>query len=111
MTENDRRSAASDSTSIFAGGLFNAAEISMISLRESQVVRLAHNGGKRGQRLAVLVSDPNRFLAAVQIGVTVATMLSSAFGAATVSERVAECLVEEGMNPTWAVPVALVASP
>lgn len=93
---------------IAIGGLFNAAEISMISLRESQVVRLAHTGGKRGQRLAKLVSDPNRFLAAVQIGVTVATMLSSAFGAATVSERVADWLVEEGMNPTWAVPVALV---
>jgi putative hemolysin len=93
---------------IAIGGLFNAAEISMISLRESQVIRLAHTGGKRGQRLAKLVSDPNRFLAAVQIGVTVATMLSSAFGAATVSERVAGWLVDEGVNPTWAVPLALV---
>lgn len=77
---------------ILIGGCFNAAEISMISLRESQVRHLAATAGSRGQRLERLVSNPNRFLAAVQIGVTVATMLSSAFGAATVSGRVAQWL-------------------
>ncbi len=54
------------------------------------------------------MSDPNRFLAAVQIGVTVATMLSSAFGAATVSERVANWLVGRGMDAAAATPVALI---
>jgi putative hemolysin len=93
---------------IVIGGTFNAAEISMISLRESQVVRLAATRGRRGQRLEALVSDPNRFLAAVQIGVTVATMLSSALGAATVSERVSGWLIEQGMRPSAAAPVALV---
>ena len=80
----------------------------MISLRESQVRQLAANHGARGRRLERLVSDPNRFLAAVQIGVTVATMLSSAFGAATVSERVAKWLVGMGMDEAVATPVALI---
>ncbi len=93
---------------IVIGGCFNAAEISMISLRESQVRQLAANHGARGRRLERLVSDPNRFLAAVQIGVTVATMLSSAFGAATVSERVANWLVSRGMEESVATPVALI---
>ena len=93
---------------IVIGGCFNAAEISMISLRESQVRQLAANHGARGRRLERLVSDPNRFLAAVQIGVTVATMLSSAFGAATVSERVAKWLVSLGMDEAVATPVALI---
>ena len=83
---------------ILIGGCFNAAEISMISLRESQVRHLAATAGTRGQRLERLVSDPNRFLAAVQIGVTVATMLSSAFGAATVSGRVAGWLRDLGVG-------------
>ncbi|QNK83067.1 hemolysin family protein [Nakamurella sp. PAMC28650] len=93
---------------IVIGGCFNAAEISMISLRESQVRQLAANHGARGRRLERLVSDPNRFLAAVQIGVTVATMLSSAFGAATVSERVARWLVDIGFDPGASTPVALI---
>ena len=94
---------------ILIGGCFNAAEISMISLRESQVRHLAATHGVRGQRLERLVADPNRFLAAVQIGVTVATMLSSAFGAATVSERVAGGFERLGWG-TASEPVALVVT-
>src|SRR6476620_6539852 len=93
---------------ILIGGVFNAAEVSMISLRESQVEHLAATRGRNGQRLEKLVSDPTQFLTAVQIGVTVATRLSSAFGAATVSEDVAAWLGEQGMQPTVAEPVALV---
>jgi putative hemolysin len=93
---------------ILIGGCFNAAEISMISLRGSQVRQLAAHHGARGRRLERLVSDPNRFLAAVQIGVTVATMLSSAFGAATVSERVAKWLVSRGFDEGASTPVALI---
>jgi len=93
---------------IVIGGCFTAAEISMISLRESQVRHLAVNHGARGRRLERLVADPNRFLAAVQIGVTVATMLSSAFGAVTVSERVASWLVTLGVEQGASTPIALI---
>ncbi|HEY5117184.1 MAG TPA: hemolysin family protein [Nakamurella sp.] len=93
---------------ILIGGVFNAAEVSMISLRQSQVEHLAATKGRNGQRLEKLVSNPTQFLAAVQIGVTVATMLSSAFGAATVSENFAGYLLELGVRPTVAQPVALV---
>ncbi|WP_433512578.1 hemolysin family protein [Nonomuraea sp. CA-143628] len=65
---------------ILVGGFFAAAEMAMVSLRESQVRKLAQKG-RRGERVAKLAQDPNRFLSAVQIGVTVATMLSAAFGA------------------------------
>ena len=69
---------------ILIGGFFAAAEMALVSLREGQVRALAKLG-KRGQRAAKLAHDPNRFLSAVQIGVTVATLLSGAFGAATVA--------------------------
>jgi putative hemolysin len=93
---------------IFVGGAFTSAEIALVSLRESQVKHLAANRGKRGQRLAHLVSDPNRFLAAVQIGVTVTTMLSSAFGAATIAGRVSAGFVSLGMAQGLADTLALI---
>ncbi len=93
---------------ILVGGAFNAAELALVSLRESQVRQLAATRGKRGRRLERLVSDPNRFLAAVQIGVTVATMLSSAFGAATIAGRVSGWLTDRGMAPSLAGPLSLI---
>ena len=56
---------------IMVGGVFAAAEMALISLRESQIKQLSVRG-KRGQIVATLTSDPNRFLSAVQIGVTLA---------------------------------------
>ena len=94
---------------IVIGGLFNAAEAAMISLREAQIRQLARSGGRNGRVLEQLVHDPAKFLASVQIGVTVATMLSSAFGAATISDNFADWLVEQGMRASVAGPVALVA--
>ena len=44
---------------ILIGGVFNAAEVAMISLRESQVEHLAATRGRNGQRLEKLVSDPD----------------------------------------------------
>jgi putative hemolysin len=80
---------------IIIEGVFVAAEIALVSLRESQVRALADTG-RRGQIVARLVSDPNRFLAAVQIGVTSTALLSSAFGAVTLSEDAKDFLVEHG---------------
>jgi putative hemolysin len=65
---------------ILIGGFFAAAEMALVSLRDGQVRALAKRG-KRGERVARLAQDPNRFLSAVQIGVTLATLLSGAFGA------------------------------
>ena len=59
---------------------FVASEIALISLREGQVRAMAERG-RRGQAVARLVKYPNRFLATVQIGVTLTALLSSAFGA------------------------------
>jgi putative hemolysin len=80
---------------IIIEGVFVAAEIALVSLRESQVRGLAESG-RRGAAVAKLVSDPNRFLAAVQIGVTSTALLSSAFGAVTLSEDAKSFLVRHG---------------
>jgi len=69
---------------ILVGGVFAATEIALVSLRTGQVDRLESEGG-RGHAVASLARDPNRFLSAVQIGVTVAGFFSAAFGASTLA--------------------------
>jgi putative hemolysin len=78
---------------IIIEALFVASEIALVSLRESQVRRLAGHG-RRGAAVAKLVSDPNRFLAVVQIGVTLTALLSSAYGAVTLSDTAKKALIE-----------------
>jgi putative hemolysin len=82
---------------IAVNALFSAAEMGLVTLRDSQIRALAERG-RRGQRLARLVSDPNRFLSAIQIGITLASLLASAFGAATLSARASDALAGAGVG-------------
>jgi putative hemolysin len=92
---------------VLIGGIFAATEIALVSLRESQLTQIAQRG-RRGERVARLARNPNRFLAAVQIGVTAAGFFSAAFGATTLADDVAPVLVGWGMSADVAQPVALV---
>ncbi len=92
---------------ILIGGVFAAAEMSLVSLRESQV-RALSTRGSRGRTVATLASDPNRFLSAVQIGTTLSGFLSAAFGGALLSDTFAVVLTSWGMPDAAAQPVALV---
>lgn len=91
------------------GGFFAAAETALVSLRESQVDHLASTEGGRGRRLKGLVADPNRFLAAVQVGVTLAGFLSAGFGASRIAPQVAPWLQAAGLPAGVAAPLAFVA--
>ncbi|MFP5369447.1 MAG: hemolysin family protein [Actinomycetes bacterium] len=93
---------------ILIGGVFSGAEIALVSLRESQVRAMAENGGRRGKAVQRLLSDPNRFLAAVQVGVTLAGFFSAAFGASTLAQPLAGVLVSRGMAEGLAGTLALV---
>ena len=90
------------------GGFFAAAETALVSLRESQVEHLAATQGGRGRRLKNLVSNPNRFLAAVQVGVTLAGFLSAGFGASRISPQVTPWLESMGLPPGVAGSLAFI---
>ncbi|WP_420174646.1 hemolysin family protein [Luteococcus sp. OSA5] len=92
---------------ICVGGVFSGAEMALVSLRESQVKALASRG-KRGEAVARLTSDPNLFLSAVQIGVTVSGFLSASFGGATLAPALSPLLVGLGMPSGLASTLALV---
>jgi putative hemolysin len=93
---------------VLIGGFFSGTELALISLRESQV-RVLSDQGRRGAALRKLLADPNRFLATVQIGVTLATLSASAFGAETLNEPFAKTLEGWGVSSAWAVPLAFIS--
>lgn len=92
---------------VLVGGVFAAAEIALVSLRDSQAKALASRG-RRGQTVAELNADPNRFLSGVQIGVTLMGFLSAAFGGATLAGDLAPVLRDLGVPTGAADPAALV---
>src|SRR3954462_5001634 len=92
---------------VLIGGFFSGTELALISLRESQVRTLSEQG-RRGAALGKLLADPNRFLATVQIGVTLATLSASAFGAETLNKPFSAALVRWGVSPGVAGPLAFI---
>ncbi|SDU49816.1 hemolysin family protein [Jiangella alkaliphila] len=81
---------------ILVGGVFAATELALVSLRESQLAQMAQQG-RRGERVSELARNPNRFLSAVQIGVTLAGFFSAAYGASTLAPDLSPVLQDWGL--------------
>lgn len=92
---------------VLVGGFFAAAEIALVSLRDAQVRNLSEQG-RRGRHVRRLHDDPNRFLSAVQVGVTVAGFFSAAFGASLLAAELAPILTGWGLPRGVARTVATV---
>ena len=84
-----------------------AAEIALISLRESQIRQL-ESKGKRGARVAKLAENPNRFLAAAQVGITFCGFLSAALGSERLGVRLEPKLEELGLSQGASKTISLV---
>lgn len=85
---------------IFLIGLnafFASSEVALISLKPAAVRKLAEAGAK-GRRLAALLENSGRFLATVQVGVTFAGFMASAFAADTFAEPITKQLISWGLN-------------
>ena len=93
---------------IALGGIFAAAEIALISLRESQVKQISVKG-KRGARVFKLSKNPNRFLAAVQVGITLCGFLSAALGAEQLGKYVIPELEGVGISSQYSEIISIVA--
>jgi putative hemolysin len=83
---------------ILLNGFFAMAEMAVVSSRKARLQHAAELG-REGARVALeLKRDPGRFLSTVQIGITVISVLASAFGGATLAETLARYL---GRFPGW----------
>jgi len=90
-------------------GVFVAAEIALVSIRRSRVEQMIEEGRRGAHRVRTLTSDPGRFLAVVQLGVTFIGFLAAAFAGVSLSRPLADWLVGAGLNVDTAGAIALVA--
>ena len=80
---------------ILVNAFFAAAEIAVLSLSGARLKKQAGEGDKQASRLLVLTRDPDHFLSAIQIAVTLSGFLSSALAADSFSDPLVEWLVNE----------------
>lgn len=80
---------------IFINAFFAAAEIAVISLSEAKLKKQAEEGDKKAKKLLALMQAPDNFLSAIQIAITLAGFLSSAFAADSFSDPLVRWLIEE----------------
>jgi putative hemolysin len=75
---------------ILANGVFAMSEMAVVTARKSRLQDWAHKGNVRARKALELANMPNRFLSAVQIGITLIGILAGAFGGRTLAGRMAE---------------------
>jgi magnesium and cobalt exporter, CNNM family len=91
---------------VLCNALFAGSELALISLREGQLRQLERRRHRGARTLVRLARDPNRFLATIQIGITLAGFLASAVAAVSLAEPLVSPL---GFLGRAAQPVAIAA--
>lgn len=77
---------------ILLNAYFAASEIAFISLNDAKVEKLAKQGDKKSKQILKMLQNPSKFLATIQIGITLAGFLSSAFASETFADHLAPIL-------------------
>ncbi len=83
---------------IFLNAIFASAEIAILSINETKLEKMANEGNHRAARLVKLTKEPARFLATIQVAITLSGFLGSAFAADHFSEPIVEWILEMGVN-------------
>ena len=82
---------------IALNAVFACAEIAVISMNDNKLAKMAAEGDKRAIRLARLTSQPARFLATIQVAITLSGFLGSAFAAENFSGVLVDWLIGLGV--------------
>ncbi|MED3663009.1 hemolysin family protein [Ureibacillus terrenus] len=85
---------------IFLNSFFAASEFALVELNEIKIKKLANEGNRKAKLLDKLISEPSRFLSTIQIGITLAGFLASAFAADSFSDEFAAFLYDAGVPLT-----------
>ncbi len=86
---------------IALNAVFACAEIAVISMNDNKLAKMAAEGDKRAVRLARLTSQPARFLATIQVAITLSGFLGSAFAAENFAGGLADWLLGLGVPMSW----------
>jgi putative hemolysin len=90
-----------------AGGVFAGAEIAVVALRRTRLEELVDEGRRGARDVAALRDQPERFLATVQIGITVIGASAAAFGGASLADRLSPVIQRIDWLAAYAENVAL----
>ena len=82
---------------VIMNAFFAASEIALISLNDNRIRLQAEDGDKKAKILQNLLTEPSKFLATIQIGITLAGFLASAFASETFAEPLVKFLVSVGV--------------
>ncbi|MCD7770840.1 MAG: hemolysin family protein [Oscillospiraceae bacterium] len=90
--------------------VFSCAEIAVISMSDAKLKQMAQDGDKRAKKLLALTEEPSKFLATIQVAITLASLLGGAFAADNFADPLTELLITAGLPVTRAIvyPVILV---
>ena len=83
---------------IALNAVFASAEIAVLSLNETKLGRMAEQGNGRAKRLVRLTKEPARFLATIQVAITLSGFLGSAFAADNFSEPLVDWMINMGVS-------------
>lgn len=83
---------------IALNAVFASAEIALLSMSEAKISKLSSQGDKRAARLGRLIGEPAKFLATIQVAITLSGFLGSAFAADNFSDRLVEWLIGIGIG-------------
>ncbi|WP_309121930.1 hemolysin family protein [Paenibacillus sp.] len=81
---------------IVLNAFFAASEIALISLNDNKIKHMAEDGHNSAILLQRLLSEPSRFLATIQIGITLAGFMASAFASGSFADDLARALIAAG---------------
>ena len=99
---------------VLINAFFSGTEMAVISLNDAKIHKMAEDGNKKAKRIVKYIDTPGSFLATIQVGVTLAGFLSSAFAANNFARQLAQAVDPAGqyawMETLWTVVITVVLS-
>lgn len=92
---------------LVANGVFAMSETAIISARKARLQHLSEAGNAQARAALELATNPNQFLATIQIGITLVGILAGAFGGATIAEKIATRLNEIPFLAPYSEPIGV----
>src|SRR5574344_859857 len=99
---------------ILVNAFFSGTEMAVITLNDAKIRKMSEEGNRKAKRIVRFLDNPGNFLATIQVGVTLAGFLSSAFAASNFAEKLAVLCDPDGKYPwmvsVWNVIITIVLS-
>ncbi len=93
---------------ILINAFFAMSEIAVISFNDNKLKKLATGGDKKAKTLLKMLEEPSKFLATIQVGVTISGFLTSAVAADTFADYIVQFFVNTGISPSTLRAISLV---